>query len=292
MFVLQGVPCGFIKSMEGGGISAEKIEEKKGPDYFVSKHIGNVKYEDFTLNIGFSMTKAVYNWIENSWKSDYMRKDGSIVAADFNLNAKSEREFFHALITEVGVPACDGSSKDPAYMTLKFSPEYTRYKAASGKVKAETLDSKNQKMWLPSNFRLEIAGLDCTKVSKVDGITVKQTAITDDIGDARDYQKEPGKMEFPDLKVTFSEVTAQPWIDYFNDFVIKGNCTEDKEKSGALVFLSSNRETELARINFFNCGIFKLSHDKAEANDDKVKRMTAEFYCERMEFAYTSATTA
>ena len=59
--------------------------------------------------------------------------------------------------------------------------------------------SPAQKQFLPSNFRLEIDGLDCTKVSKIDSFTVKQPIQTDDIGDKRDYKKEPGKLEFPNL---------------------------------------------------------------------------------------------
>jgi hypothetical protein len=291
MFELQGVKCGFIKSVEGGAISAEVINESVGPDYFVKKHIGQPKYEDFTMQIGFSMTKAVYEWIQASWKQNYMRKDGAIIAADFNLNAKSQRDFFHALITETTVPACDGSSKDPAYMTLKFAPEYTRYKKASGKVQGE-INSLNQKMWLPSNFRLEIAGLDCTRVNKIEALTIKQTAVTDDIGDARDMAKEPGKLEFPPLKLELAEVTAQSWMDYFDTFVIKGNNEETQEKNGSLIFLSSNREKELARLNFFNMGIYKLTPAKSEANDDKIKRISVELYCERIEFAYGAHTTS
>jgi hypothetical protein len=285
MFELQGVKCGFIKSVGGGGISAPVVEEKVGPDYFVKKHIGQPQYEDFEMQIGFSMTKAVYEWVQNSWKQNYMRKDGAIIAADYNLNAKSQRDFFHALITETSIPACDGSSKDPAYMTLKFAPEYTRYKKASGKVQGE-INGLNQKMWLPSNFRLEIAGIDCSRVNKVEGLTIKQTTVTDDLGDARDQAKEPGKLEFPALKFSLAEVTAQPLLDYFETFVIKGNNEETQEKSGALIFLSANREKELARVNFYNMGIYKLSPDKSEANDDKVKRISCEWYVERMEFEY------
>jgi hypothetical protein len=285
MFNLQGVKCGFIKSISGGDISADVINEAVGPDYFTKKHIGGVKYGDFEMQLGFSMSKPVYEWIEASWKQNYTRKDGSIIAADYNLNAKSEREFFHALITETTIPACDGSSKDPAYMTLKYAPEYTRYKKASGKVSGD-INGLNQKAWLPSNFRLEIAGLDCTKVNKIEALTVKQTTTTDDIGDGRDYAKEPGKLDFPALKLSFAEVTAQSWLDYFETFVIQGNNHEDAEKSGSLTLLTANREKPLMTLNFFNMGIYKITPDKSEANDDKIKRVSAELYCERIEMKY------
>jgi len=93
-FNLEGVKCGFIKSVEGGNVSAEVITEQVGPEYFVKKHIGAPRYEDFKLQIDLSMARNIYDWISASWKANYQRKDGSIHAADYNFNVKSEREFF------------------------------------------------------------------------------------------------------------------------------------------------------------------------------------------------------
>jgi phage tail-like protein len=288
-FQIDGVKCGFIKSVDGGAITAEVINEPSGPSYFVKKHIGTPKYEDFTLQIGFSMSKAVYDWIAASWAMNYQRKNGAIIACDYKLDAKSQREFFNALVTETGIPACDGASKEPAYLTLKFAPEYTRYTKASGKAAGE-YGKNEQKLWLPQNFRLTIDGLDTTKVAKVDAFTVKQTAITDDIGDARDYLKEPGKLEFANLKISISEVMAQTWYDWHENFVIKGNNDENQEKNGVLEFLSPNRQDVLLTIKLFNLGIFKITTAKSEANQDQIKRVDAELYCERKELQYGKGT--
>jgi hypothetical protein len=290
---LDGVKAGFVKSVDGGAISAEVIEEPTGPASFVKKHIGTPKYEDFSLQIGFSMSTAVYDWIAASWAMNYMRKDGSIVTADFKLDAMSERQFFNALITEVGIPACDGGSKEPAYLTLKFAPEYTRVVKASGKTSFD-LSKQAQATWLPFNFRLTIDGLDTSRVSKIDSFTVKQKLKP--VGDTRDYSKEPGKLEFPNLSITLSEETADSWIDWHEDFVIRGNNGEEKEKGGMLEFLSPNRNKVLARIRFHNIGIVSVGPAKPAvdpcnagcpaslAAQDPVRRLRAELYVERMEF--------
>jgi phage tail-like protein len=285
---LDGVKTGFLKSVDGGGIVGDVVSEASGASYYTKKHIGNVKYEDININIGFSMTKAIYDWIAASWQMNYQRKNGAVVACDYKLDAKSSRQFFNALLTETTIPACDGASKEPAYMTIKFAPEYTRVVKASGKPGGDnaSFGKNEQKQWLPSNFRLELDGLDCTKVSKVDSFSIKQSTKEDEVGQDRDYFKEPGKLEVPNLKITLSQVTAQSWYDWHEDFVIKGNCFEDKEKAGRLVFLSPNRQTELAEIKFKNIGIFKLSDEKGEANNDAIKRVSAELYVEEMEFAY------
>jgi hypothetical protein len=280
MLTLDGVQCGFVKSVGGGDISAEVIEEPVGSSYFVKKHIGQPRYEDFTAQIGFGMADAVYDWIAASWSMNYMRTDGSVVAADSTLKAQSERQFFNALLTETTVPALDASSKEPAYLTLRFAPEYTKSVKGKGKL---GVAAKQQKLFLPSNFRLELDGLDCTRVSKIESFTVRQTVVSDEIGDARDYAKEPGRIEFPNLHVTLSEIGAATWESWFEDFVVKGSNDDAKEKSGAIVFLAPDLKMELGRVKLFNVGIFALRRAVHEAHDESVRHLTAALYCERME---------
>jgi tail tube protein gp19 len=278
---LDGKATGFLKSVSGGAISAEVFPEKTFGD-FTRKHIGGPIYEDFSIDFGFSMDPSLYKWIGESWASKFTRKNGSIVAYDYNLEAKTEREFFNALIKETVIPALDASSKDAAYLKVKFSPEYTRTKKGSGKGTA--LSKSNTKPFLPHSFRLEIAGLDCTKVNKIESFTVKQQVSDDAVGAERDYHKEPAGIEFPNLKISLPQISAQSWLDWFEDFVIKGNSTEDKEKSGTLTFLAPNNKDELGSIALKNMGIFRLSEDPATSNTEKIHRLTAELYCENMEF--------
>jgi hypothetical protein len=280
---LNGVKTGVIKSVDGGGISAEVINEPQGPNYFTKKRIGQPKYEDFAIQVGFSNGKQLYDWIQQTWNMARPRVSGSIISADYNWDAKSERQFTNALLTETTIPAMDGTSKEPAYITLKFAPEFIRSVKASGKLTAEKME---QKIFLPSNFRLQIDGLDCSKVTKIESFTVKQGVASKDIGSARDSQKEPGKLEFPNLKITIAETAAQSFIDWHENFVIKGNNNDSKEKNGSLTLLSTNRQTEFAKIEFFNMGIFRIQPDKAQANADQIKRLTVELYVEKMTFQY------
>lgn len=277
---LEGVSCGFLKAVDGGDISAEVISEPMGSSTFVTKHIGPPKYEDFEVQVGFGMARSFYDWIAAAWNMNYQRKSGAIVSTDFKLTPISERQFMDALITETTIPVLDASSKDAAYLTVKFSPEYTRDAKPTGTVGKVTADK--QKAFLPSNFKVEIDGLDCSKVNKVDALTVRQTVSTDVIGDARDYLKEPAKLEFPNLKITLAESTVTTWDTWFDDFVVKGNNGAANEKNGALVLLTPDLKTELARITMHNLGIFALRRRQV-ANDESIKRVTAELYCERME---------
>jgi hypothetical protein len=283
---IDGKACGFVKSLDGGAIFADVINEPAGPNYFVKKHIGQPRFEDFTLQVGFGMTKAVYELIATSWKANPKRFNGSFIAANYDLMAQSERQFSDALLTETTIPAMDGASKEPAYITLKIAPTLIRVQKAEGKIDAAPFGKNEQKLFLPSNFRLEIEGLDCTKVNKIDSFTVKQPALQDDIGSARDQARQPGKIEFPNLKITLAESAAESWLKWHESFVVKGENNEANEKKGTLTFLMPNRQKELAQIRFFNMGICRMQPDKSESGADQVKRVTVELYVERMDFEY------
>jgi hypothetical protein len=261
---LDGVKAGFVKSASGGTATADVINEPASPSYFFKKHLGKPKYEDIAIQMDWSLTNSVYDWIAASWQGNYQRKNGSVAAADFNLAIKTEREFVNALISEVTIPTVDASSKDAAYITVKFKPEFTRFKKSSGTAGP----APKSRPWVASNFKLDIPGLDCTKVHTIDTFTVKQ---------AND------KNEYPNLKISVSEASAQTWIDWHDDFLIKGNNADGKEKSGSLTFLGADLKTELASIMFFGLGVFYFSTDDNNATADQIKHVTVGLYCERME---------
>ncbi|MEP7235691.1 MAG: phage tail protein, partial [Ignavibacteriota bacterium] len=106
---LDGKQAAYVKSIEGGGIKAELATEPGQP---------------ITLEV-IPTSMEIYDWIKSSFNGNFLRKSGELQAADFKRDVRQVREFRDALLTEIGFPACDGSAKDPAYMTLKISPETT-----------------------------------------------------------------------------------------------------------------------------------------------------------------------
>ena len=278
---LDGVACGFVGSVEGGAIAAEVVEESAGATYYARKHLGGIRFEELTLGIDLSLDKVVYQWLADTLAGKFVRRDGSIVALDTQLRAVSEREFIRSLLSAVTFPALDASAKEPAYLKLKLAPEYTRSKAGS-RASGKGVSTK-AKAWQSQNFKLEIDDLDCTKVSKVDSFTVTQKVAQDQTGETRDYRKEPANLEVPNLRITLPESSAQTWLSWFDDFVIKGNNGPEHERNGRLSFLAADRKTVLGEVSFFNLGIFRLEPEPRSAAVEQVARLRAGLYCERME---------
>jgi hypothetical protein len=277
---LDGQFIDFLKSAEGGFPKAEVIQEKVGQNLLVKKRIGPPKYQDISIQCSPAMPKPLFDWIAATLNMSSVRKTGAIITADFNGKEQSRLQFNNALITEFGIPACDGSSKEPGYLTVKFSPEFTSPLAGKGSV-LKAVGAKS-KAWLPSNFRLTIPGLDCSKVSKIDALTIKQSVAQNVVGQMRDFQKEPARLEFPNLVLSIAQFSAGTFYAWFQDMVIKGNAGENNEKAGTLEFFDPTLKSTLFTIYFHHLGIFGFTPEKSEANAETIKRVKVEMYCEQM----------
>jgi phage tail-like protein len=288
---IDGVFAGWVQSVEGGHATSDVVNEKVGADHVVHKHIAGVKYEDIKVDFGTGMSKGFYQWIKDSFDHKYTRKNGAIISADFNYKELSRLTFTNALITEIGLPALDASSKDAAKMTLKFSPEVTRETRGGGAAVKYTADKGVQKKWLPANFRLKLDGLDkaTSNVTKISALTVKQKVVEHAVGELRDYEKEPASIDFPNLQISLAEASANDLYSWHEDFVIKGNNTQDKEKGGTLEYLTPDLKTVIFTLTFQGLGIYKLRPEKVEAGSETIRRVKAEMYVEQMTFDFAAS---
>jgi len=283
---IEGVDAGLVSRLSGGSPTADVVIERPAAENTVGKHVAGVKYEDITFSTDLS-SKPLSDWISATLKSQFVRKNGSVVAADLNYRVVEELQFFNALISAVTFPALDGASREAAAVTVSIGPEYTRPKAGSGGTIGTS--SRLQKRWLASNFKFEMTGLDGSRVSHIDPITIAQKSTENPAGELRDYEKAPAGLVIPNVVLTLPEASGQTWAAWLDDFLVKGNNSNDKERNGSIVYLDDTRQTELARLNLFNCGIIRLA-SKAENAVEGIRRLQAELYCERMELGNKAGT--
>jgi hypothetical protein len=285
---LEGAHCAGLKSIQGGEYEADVATLDHGPLNMQTKHMANFKIADFKAKMGIAQTGAMYKWIQQSFRKDYATKSGAVIAGDFNYKATHRVDFINALITEVTVPACDGSSKEAAYMDVSWAAEDVRHTPGGGvDIKADY--GTKQKTWVPSMFKFELAGLEdaCKRVSKIDSFTWKQSVTMDQIGAMRIPTKHPAKVTVPEVKLTISAADHEPWRQWAEDWFLNGKCLAGDHKNGAITFLSPDMKTDIGRIELKQCGLKKVSNAPLEANKEEINRFTVELYVEEMDFVMT-----
>ena len=289
VFVLDDgtAEAGVIRSVSGGGVRGEVVEEGLGNDLHHAKHVGVVELEPITLELGMALSKPFLNWIKDSWNKKFSRLNGEIIHADFDYKERLTQSFQQALITETKFPTLDGSSRDPAYLTVSLQPEYVEIKPGSGgSVRAS--DSTKQKMWTASSFELDIDGLDCTHVSKIDGFSVKQNVRQFHTGESRFPEIEPTSLEFGNVTIYMALDYATDFINWHKEYVVKGAKEHESEKNGTISFLDQSGTKELFSVVLYRVGVCNLEIDKSQAGSDDIKRCKIELYVESMDLEYGS----
>jgi phage tail-like protein len=286
---LDGVAAGWLLSADGGYAYGDVISAMSGSGTVVRKHLGKVKYDEITVTVGLGMSRAFYDWLKGVSDHTPARKNGAIVLVDFKGNEVSRLEFVNALISEITVPACDGASKDPAYMTVKWRSESTRYLKSA---KAWGGHPALPKPWSVANFRLLLDGLDCTRVNKIGALWLRQGLSEIAVGQSRTSEQSPTSLDISDVVITLADTQADDFYDWFESFVVSGNNAASNEKNGTLQFLTANLQEVLMSLTLRGLGIFKWYPEKVEAGSDGIRRVQVELYCDDMSFSYGDITSA
>jgi hypothetical protein len=263
--ILDGVPCGLLSSARGGTATADVIADA-GKQGFVPKHLGPARYEPITISFGLSFAPVVFEWIVASWRGKRLRKSGVIQSLGLNQQVVSELAFESATIQRTDLPGLDAASKDHCAISITLAPRKTVRSKGTGQAKVPVSKTK---AWLASNFRVEIDGLDCSRVAKVSALEMHGGSPVD----------------FPSVDLALSPTHAETWLAWHEDFVVNGHNDASQERAGALVYLAPDAKTELGRLHLHNVGIFRIAPEPRQPDlpvPTAANRLFASLYCERM----------
>ncbi|HEY0592004.1 MAG TPA: hypothetical protein VGF40_09570 [Thermoanaerobaculia bacterium] len=234
VLTIQGGAPTLVGSAEGGFANSDVVEERLGPSPFPRKHLAGVRYEPLELSFSPNQCTDLFDMIDGFLSSNYQRKDGELLVADARGRIVRRLRFYFALLESVTLPGT-GTSGDPAAVRVSLAPEFTRLDFPGGRVALPAVQS-------PATGLRAILALDGLPPADVvtEPITITRPLVEDPIGEHRDYEREPGSFEIPNLTLGIPESALAPFLAWYEDFVIRGNNGQDQEKNGALAYQSAN----------------------------------------------------
>lgn len=280
---------GLFRSIEGGGVKADVMTHQTGANYDRWHQLGKPKFEDIKFQVGMSMSKPFYDWIDAFVRGEALRKDGAIVAADFYFNERARREFTNAMIKELTFPKLDGQDKGAAYMSIAVAVEEIAFKKGGGQKIQQSFGMNAQKLWTACNFRFVMDGFEqaCKRTTKVDSFTIKQNIIEHHVGGRRAPMKCPSQVEFPQISFYVPESDAQPFFNHFTDYGINGKQRDHGKRSGQLQTYDNDGRA-LFTLEFYEADILAVTPDKADAGSEEIKLVKIDIFTEKMTFAYAA----
>ncbi|MFT3913989.1 MAG: phage tail protein [Anaeromyxobacteraceae bacterium] len=277
---LDGHPVGFLRSVAGGDAVAAVVTETPGPNRLSKKHLGNFGYDDLVLEVGADLPPELAAWIRSTLAGTYTRKSGAIVGTDFNGAPRWRRTFTDALVTGLLFPALDASSREAFTLGVVITPDLTRLDRKVAATRLTVPGSKRSTATV-GYFAITVGNLDTSRVSRVEAFAVSLVLSDGAVGETRDYERTPAKLVVPDLLVTMSDARADGWWAWFDDFVVKGLSTDDKEVQASIAVLDGKGAAVL-RLDLDHVGISSLRFLPAGAGEDGPTRDQARLYAERV----------
>ncbi len=282
----QNVPVGFITSIDGGHFKSEPVKYLDGTSLRPTLFPGKPKYDDITIQMGIAVAPAFWDWVKATLNGKHERRSGAIVGYDFNNKEVSRRTFTNAIMAELQLPALDAAAKNAALITVKMSPETLTFKKGDGsslKLDYAQGEIGKQKQWVTSNFRLTIDKFkgNSMRFTKIEGITIKQNVINNAIGTQLESLKEFGRLEVPNLVVTFPEAYAPDWWDWYQDTVVNGN--HGNATTAEIAYLSYNLADTLMTLNMDGVQLLSIETEKYEASKEQISKVKATLTVEAMD---------
>lgn len=278
---LDGRLAGRFFDFKGGGNTVDVTASY--PTLIAHKHFNSVEFQEMVLVCGTGMSRSFYDWAGSPFRRQYQRKDGAIITLDGLSKPTARLNFQQALVSSLCMPALDASSKDPAYMVVTLKPQRTSFSGSTNSQSVGPYSSVIAKAWRTSSFRIKIDGLeaDCQHVTKIDALTLRQKNTTTTVGDRRDYEIEPTKLEFPDLTLELPKAFASKFNQWFQSAVLERQDPSDKERDGTLDFLAPGTATPYFGLTLNGLGIYNMA---ASATSFKFA-----LHCTNMEFSASGA---
>jgi hypothetical protein len=262
---VDGAPVGSLRSFHGLDVEAEITTRTLGPRDMPKKHVAAVRWTPGVATFGGGMGEGMRGWIAEALDSGPATRSGSLgVPASAGAPAWS-LAFSGARLSAVGFPSLDGASKEPAYLTAEFAARQVRWEKA-GPVPAEP--PRKAKGWLRSNFRVEIGGLPCNRVARVEAFT--WTCAAD------------GAVSIPDIRLAISRADLGPWEEAARRWFIEGAHRDRDEMSGRITLLAPDLQEALATVELGNVGLRRFSHEDRDGPDDGSSRFAVELYVEKL----------
>jgi hypothetical protein len=135
----------------------------------VKKRPGPPRWGELQLRLALPAARPVVDWIVAAWRGEVRARNVAVTTVDAESNTLRRREFRDVLLAATTIPTLDAAARELDFLTLRLLPRAAQTMPASGTVTAPTPAVPR-----PWYGRLELPGLDCTKVVRIDAFTVRQ----------------------------------------------------------------------------------------------------------------------
>lgn len=257
-----------LRCMSGGGLQGVVVAPLG-----LGKYVANVKPEPLTLACEVPLDKPFQDMLASSQNE----VNATVTAVGTAGDAMYHLDLVNAVVAGIRFPRCDAAAPRPGRMSITLQPVSGGYRRKVGEIAQKPPLPVLRSSWLNNQFRLEIKGLDCSRVLSIEEIVVSRSLILPQGADVFTFG--PEALGHFTVRVPLSHCSG--WLEWQDSRLVRGGLDE---KSATLLLLAGDMATVLGKVTLGGLGLFSLKLDPVvEANTAPVS-LTASMYVESVRF--------
>jgi hypothetical protein len=277
---VDGKAVGTMQSVEGGYAKADVAALSVATEEYPLKHVSNVRFEPITV-------RGDVNSLADLAKKAFEKPSavsGRLMTMGMNGKSIASLEFFNAIPTRVAIADLDASSKDACSIEITLAPERTR-RVEGGSGGAQMMGK--QERCTRSSFTVKIPGVVTTGVMKVENLALTREVTAENLGSQRIEMKNPTKPSIPNVVLTVSEATAKDFWSWYENFLIKGDNGQDKERTIDVQLMSPDQRSVILTLQ--GTGVGMVAMRPLTGSGDNLAKVEVELYVTKWAIAGATA---
>ena len=270
---VDGKPVGTMQSVEGGYAKADVTALSVATEEYPLKHVSNVRFEPITI-------RGDVNSLADLAKKSLEKPSpvsGRLLTMGMTGKSIASLEFFNAIPTRVAIGDLDALSKEACSIEITLTPEKTR-RVEGGSGAAQMM--AKQERCVRSNFTVKIPGVVTTGVMKVENLALTREVTADNLGSQRIEMKNPTKPSIPNVVLTVTEATAKDFWTWYDNFLLKGDNGQDKEKTIDVQLMSPDQRSVVLTLQGTGVGMVAMRSAIASGSES-IAKVEVELYVTR-----------
>lgn len=235
----------------------------------------------FEARVAVSEAGTLLDWVMSLARRQVVESAGSVVVTNANLDRQRRFDWLAGTPTRLQLSTLDAAaSKVPFVATFQWQPAELSTAKDSGKLVGAL--AKKQKMWLCSNFKIEIGGLPdiATKVVKVELPTVTGKA-TPRAGNRR--RVVAPTVEFGPLRLTVSAAGIDAARDWVQGIVKQGGVLPGDLHTVSIEMLDAALSKTLGTIVVEGCSLQAWDEAPLESANSSLRTAVLTFAVQGMD---------
>jgi hypothetical protein len=261
-----------------GGDAAGDVIALPGPDRWLKKRVGNLRFEPLHIQCEPNDLLAE---VRKFFAGDSAPLNFNVLHLDSTRRRVVDKMVVsNAMITKIEIGDFNAENKDLVIMTITLLPGSVQLEQGGGDV--QLVAEPKGKRSTGASFQVKIPGIETRGVISLGTIAIEQKGSQEGVGRPRAQVKTAASgLDAANLHFQVARTQTKDFSDWARSFLVEGKRTDTDEKTLTVELLTPDMKTVLLTLEASGVGLVAMRASAVAGSTDRLAEDEVELYVDR-----------